>query len=723
MTNVSNNNENIPKTFNSNTDIAELNNPLVFVSNKEVSHLSKQENVDTVYDSDDDIPDLNSDLEEIYPEIDDIVMKNAKEELSNDNLDKNAESLIKHKPGHDDSDDDIPDLDNEIIEDNSDHGDLPKDLSKHLILPTLKKNFVENVTDTFDNSSTKNCSFCKQSFQCQSTIVKLLFHKCDICSKKFLEKSRLKKHIKNLHFKEKFDKIQKYKLEKHLYCPGCSVLHFNDVKVHKILINIFRQKNENLFTLKNNLISENGKNVTVQENENVVEEIEKSDEHEKVPEIHVKPKEIKYVNMSHHNELIEKIRYICNLKQDPEELEDLKVHLVTDYEKNIGEIQDNRIKIVDEFSLKHEPKEISEEFLNEENSDSDLNSIKIESTNWENSEPNPKNLLANDKISEIFDNSAENNISDDNQSVMDEISIIEKQVPEVIEINILDSENNIENDHNMKNSIDNPNIMDEITIIEVPKPIPEVIDISDSENKVQNKTKPKVKNKNRSNLRNRCGKCKGCKSKNCGKCKFCLDKPQYGGHQILKQCCTKRVCRWKEIKGKYDCKKCHRNFIKSNQLKEHISKFHVKIIEKRVYKRKNQKQQFQCKTCDFKTSYRNKLTKHYVEFHLDENKFCCDKCKFKFSTRFELIKHFKKVHGNAVKPMCSICNKTFVQITELKLHLYKFHKFESCHQNENDKKNCERCEICRKNFKTIAQLRFHLIKIHKNFKIAKNLTK
>jgi len=40
-----------------------------------------------------------------------------------------------------------------------------------------------------------------------------------------------------------------------------------------------------------------------------------------------------------------------------------------------------------------------------------------------------------------------------------------------------------------------------------------------------------------------CTKCPGCLELNCGVCVNCLDKPQYGGRQVLKQKCVKRTCR------------------------------------------------------------------------------------------------------------------------------------------------------------------------------------
>ena len=39
-----------------------------------------------------------------------------------------------------------------------------------------------------------------------------------------------------------------------------------------------------------------------------------------------------------------------------------------------------------------------------------------------------------------------------------------------------------------------------------------------------------------------CTKCPGCLQQNCGACVYCLDKPQYGGREVLKQKCVKRIC-------------------------------------------------------------------------------------------------------------------------------------------------------------------------------------
>ena len=39
-----------------------------------------------------------------------------------------------------------------------------------------------------------------------------------------------------------------------------------------------------------------------------------------------------------------------------------------------------------------------------------------------------------------------------------------------------------------------------------------------------------------------CGKCEGCLRENCGLCKYCLDKPHFGGRNIIKQKCQERAC-------------------------------------------------------------------------------------------------------------------------------------------------------------------------------------
>eukprot|EP00088_Acartia_fossae_P062732 TRINITY_DN7593_c0_g2_i10.p1 TRINITY_DN7593_c0_g2~~TRINITY_DN7593_c0_g2_i10.p1 ORF type:complete len:610 (+),score=156.64 TRINITY_DN7593_c0_g2_i10:92-1921(+) len=51
-----------------------------------------------------------------------------------------------------------------------------------------------------------------------------------------------------------------------------------------------------------------------------------------------------------------------------------------------------------------------------------------------------------------------------------------------------------------------------------------------------------------------CRKCEGCQKKNCGTCIFCLDKPQFGGKQILKQKCVERVCNNPTVTQCPDCK-------------------------------------------------------------------------------------------------------------------------------------------------------------------------
>ena len=43
--------------------------------------------------------------------------------------------------------------------------------------------------------------------------------------------------------------------------------------------------------------------------------------------------------------------------------------------------------------------------------------------------------------------------------------------------------------------------------------------------------------------RKRCGVCEHCTAYDCGKCRFCQDKPNFGGRNILKQCCQQRKCK------------------------------------------------------------------------------------------------------------------------------------------------------------------------------------
>lgn len=40
----------------------------------------------------------------------------------------------------------------------------------------------------------------------------------------------------------------------------------------------------------------------------------------------------------------------------------------------------------------------------------------------------------------------------------------------------------------------------------------------------------------------KCGACYACLRDNCGRCKFCLDKPRFGGQNILKQACVLKQC-------------------------------------------------------------------------------------------------------------------------------------------------------------------------------------
>ena len=42
--------------------------------------------------------------------------------------------------------------------------------------------------------------------------------------------------------------------------------------------------------------------------------------------------------------------------------------------------------------------------------------------------------------------------------------------------------------------------------------------------------------------KSRCGECEACTRDDCGKCIYCLDKPKFGGPNIKKQVCLKRVC-------------------------------------------------------------------------------------------------------------------------------------------------------------------------------------
>ncbi len=40
----------------------------------------------------------------------------------------------------------------------------------------------------------------------------------------------------------------------------------------------------------------------------------------------------------------------------------------------------------------------------------------------------------------------------------------------------------------------------------------------------------------------KCGSCYECVRENCGACKYCLDKPHFGGQNILKQVCNLKRC-------------------------------------------------------------------------------------------------------------------------------------------------------------------------------------
>lgn len=48
----------------------------------------------------------------------------------------------------------------------------------------------------------------------------------------------------------------------------------------------------------------------------------------------------------------------------------------------------------------------------------------------------------------------------------------------------------------------------------------------------------------------RCGKCKGCRSRNCKQCIACKDMLKYGGQGMLKQACIHRRCANPTSKGK-----------------------------------------------------------------------------------------------------------------------------------------------------------------------------
>ena len=40
----------------------------------------------------------------------------------------------------------------------------------------------------------------------------------------------------------------------------------------------------------------------------------------------------------------------------------------------------------------------------------------------------------------------------------------------------------------------------------------------------------------------KCGECEACLREDCGKCNFCLDKPKFGGNNILRQKCELKLC-------------------------------------------------------------------------------------------------------------------------------------------------------------------------------------
>uniref|UniRef100_T1J0U0 [histone H3]-dimethyl-L-lysine(9) demethylase n=1 Tax=Strigamia maritima TaxID=126957 RepID=T1J0U0_STRMM len=53
----------------------------------------------------------------------------------------------------------------------------------------------------------------------------------------------------------------------------------------------------------------------------------------------------------------------------------------------------------------------------------------------------------------------------------------------------------------------------------------------------------------------RCNQCENCLRPNCGTCLFCVDMRQFGGPQILKQCCINRKCLFREYQTKGTCLK------------------------------------------------------------------------------------------------------------------------------------------------------------------------
>merc|ERR1712142_1186636 len=56
-----------------------------------------------------------------------------------------------------------------------------------------------------------------------------------------------------------------------------------------------------------------------------------------------------------------------------------------------------------------------------------------------------------------------------------------------------------------------------------------------------------------------CGMCTGCKTQECAKCRNCLDKPKFGGRNVIKQRCTQKVCeKQEEVKKKKSREAEHR---------------------------------------------------------------------------------------------------------------------------------------------------------------------
>jgi len=163
----------------------------------------------------------------------------------------------------------------------------------------------------------------------------------------------------------------------------------------------------------------------------------------------------------------------------------------------------------------------------------------------------------------------------------------------------------------------------------------------------------------------------------------------------------------------FQCTICLRSYRRHNILKEHIRKMHVLKCDTcpEVYQWKKQLKQhikdvhtpskiWACETCNRTFDNQRKLQYHET-IHKGEPQFSCTICSSRFYRKPELLKHIQ-THTDEKPYMCSVCRKSYRSKTMALIHM------RSVHQGERPFP----CNICNKSFIVKSHLQRHINHVH-----------